>query len=57
MQRAVLHTQPDPAMVEQLKARGVIPPEEMTPAQFEKMMSDRLVIYGDVVRRAKVKPE
>lgn len=33
------------------------PPEEMTPAQFEKMMSDRLVSYGDVVRRAKVKPE
>ena len=57
LHQAIRKAATDPAMVEQLKARGVIPPEEMTPAQFEKMMSDRLVIYGDVVRRAKVKPE
>jgi tripartite-type tricarboxylate transporter receptor subunit TctC len=47
----------EPAMVEQLNARGVIPPEEMTPAQFETMMSDRLRIYGEVVRAANVKPD
>ena len=57
LHQAIRKAATDPAMVEQLTARGVIPPEEMTPAQFEKMMSDRLVSYGDVVRRAKVKPE
>jgi hypothetical protein len=44
-------------MVEHLKTRGVIPPEEMTPAAFEKMMAERLVSYGEVVRRANVRPE
>ena len=44
-------------MVENLKARGVIPPEEMAPDAFEKMMSDRLVSYGEVVRKANIKPE
>jgi tripartite-type tricarboxylate transporter receptor subunit TctC len=47
----------DPAMVENLKTRGVIPPEEMTPAAFEKMMAERLVSYGEVVRKAGIKPE
>ena len=47
----------DPAMVENLKKRGVIPPEEMSSEAFEKMMAERLVSYGEVVRRANIKPE
>lgn len=45
------------AMQDTLKQSGVIAPEEMSPKNFEKMMADRLVVYGDVVRRANVKPE
>lgn len=45
------------AMQDTLKQRGVIAPEEMTPSAFEKMMTDRLALYGDVVKRANVKPE
>ncbi|MGY8524579.1 Bug family tripartite tricarboxylate transporter substrate binding protein [Paracidovorax citrulli] len=47
----------DPAMQTALRDRGVLPPEEMTPAQFEKMMSDRLQRYGEVVKRAKITAE
>ncbi len=47
----------EPAMIDNLKNRGVIPPEEMAPAAFEKMMSERLAAYGEVVRRANIRPE
>ena len=57
LHKAIRTAATEPAMVENLKNRGVIPPEEMTPAAFEKMMSERLVSYGEVVRRAKVRPE
>ena len=57
LHKAIRSAATEPAMIEQLKARAVIPPEEMTPAQFEKMMSDRLVSYGEVVRAAKIKPD
>lgn len=55
--KAIRTAASEPAMIENLKTRAVIPPEEMTPAAFEKMMSERLVSYGEVVRRAKVRPE
>jgi len=55
--KAIRTAATEPAMVEHLKTRGVIPPEEMTPAAFEKMMAERLVSYGEVVRRANVRPE
>ena len=57
LHKAIRQAATAPAMVDNLKTRGVIPPEEMTPAEFEKMMADRLVSYGDVVRRANIKPE
>ena len=55
--QAVRKVAADPAMIENLKNRGVIPPEEMSPEAFEQMMSERLVSYGEVVRRANIKPE
>ena len=57
LHKAIRTAATEPAMVENLKARGVIPPEEMAPAAFEQMMTDRLGSYGDVVRRANIKPE
>ena len=55
--QAIRKAATDPAMVKQLTDRAVIVPEDMTPAAFEKLMSDRLVGYGEVVRRAKIRPE
>ena len=55
--KAVREVATSAAMQDTLKQRGVIAPEEMSPKDFEKMMADRLVVYGDVVRRANVKPE
>ncbi|SFE04176.1 Bug family tripartite tricarboxylate transporter substrate binding protein [Paracidovorax konjaci] len=57
LHQAIRKVATSPAMVENLKARGVIPPEDMTPAAFEKMMGERLVTYAEVVRRANIKPE
>ena len=54
---AVRQVAASPAMVQALNERGVIPPEELPPAAFEKMMADRLVTFGDVVRRAGIKAE
>ena len=54
---AVRQVASSPAMVQALNERGVIPPEELPPAAFEKMMADRLVTFGDVVRRAGIKAE
>lgn len=55
--KAIRKAATEPAMLAQLKDRAVIAPEDMSPAGFEKMMSDRLVSYGEVVRKAKVRPE
>lgn len=55
--KAIRTAATEPAMVKQLSDRAVIAPENMPPAAFEKMMADRLVSYGEVVRRAKIKPE
>jgi len=57
LHKAIRTAATEPAMLENLKARGVIPPEEMSPEQLEKMMAERLTTYADVVRRANVKPE
>ncbi|KQW26910.1 tripartite tricarboxylate transporter substrate binding protein [Acidovorax sp. Root402] len=46
-----------PAMVANLRDRGVIVPEEMSPAAFEKMMADRIVKFGAVVKRAGITAE
>lgn len=57
LHKAIRTVAQQPAMIESLKARAVIPPEEMSTDGLEKMMSERLVIYREVVRRANVKPE
>ena len=46
-----------PALVAGLNERGVIPPEEMPPAAFEKMMAERLARFGEVVRKAGITAE
>ncbi|MFE8646564.1 Bug family tripartite tricarboxylate transporter substrate binding protein [Sphingomonas sp. NCPPB 2930] len=46
-----------PAMVTNLKERGVVVPEEMSPAAFEQMMAERMVKFGDVVRKAGITAE
>ena len=55
--KAVRQVATSPAMVTNLKERGVIVPEEMSPAAFEKMMAERLVKFGDVVRKAGITAE
>ncbi len=55
--KAVREVATSPAMVANLKERGVIAPEEMSPAAFEKMMSERLVKFGEVVRKAGITAE
>ncbi|WP_422844020.1 Bug family tripartite tricarboxylate transporter substrate binding protein [Acidovorax sp. M2(2025)] len=55
--KAVRQVATSPAMVANLKDRGVIAPEEMTPAQFEKMMAERMVKFGEVVRKAHITAE
>ncbi|WCM87072.1 Bug family tripartite tricarboxylate transporter substrate binding protein [Acidovorax sp. NCPPB 3576] len=57
LHKAIRTAATEPSMLENLRGRGVIAPEDMSPAGFEKMMAERLVAYGDVVRRANVKPE
>lgn len=55
--KAVRQVATSPAMVANLKDRGVIVPEEMSPAAFEKMMADRIVKFGAVVKRAGITAE
>jgi tripartite-type tricarboxylate transporter receptor subunit TctC len=55
--KAVRRTATSPAMLASLKERGVIAPEEMTPAGFEKMMTERLVKFAEVVRKAGITAE
>ena len=55
--KAVRQVATSPAMVANLKDRGVIVPEEMPPAAFEKMMADRMVKFGAVVKRAGITAE
>lgn len=57
LHQAVRQAASDPAMQSALRARGVIPPEEMTPVAFERMMGERLQRYGEVVRRARITAE
>jgi tripartite-type tricarboxylate transporter receptor subunit TctC len=55
--KAVRQAATAPAMVASLRDRGVMPPEEMSPAAFEAMMSDRLQRFGEVVRKTGIVAE
>jgi tripartite-type tricarboxylate transporter receptor subunit TctC len=57
LHKAVRQAATAPAMIANLNERGVLPPEEMTPAAFEKMMAERLVKFGQVVRTAGITAE
>ncbi|CAB5713067.1 Argininosuccinate lyase [Delftia tsuruhatensis] len=57
LHKAIRQAATAPAMVANLKERGVFVPEDMTPAAFEKMMSERLVRFGEVVRKANIVAE
>ncbi len=57
LHKAIRQAATAPAMVANLQERGVFVPEEMSPAAFEKMMSERLVRFGEVVRKANIVAE
>ncbi|ABX34014.1 conserved hypothetical protein [Delftia acidovorans SPH-1] len=55
--KAIRQAATAPAMVASLKERGVVAPEEMSPAAFENMMAERLKLFGEVVRKAHIVAE
>ncbi|MFT4191465.1 MAG: tripartite tricarboxylate transporter substrate binding protein [Comamonas sp.] len=55
--KAVRQAAADPKMSAALRERGVFPPEELPPAAFTQMMSERLARYGEVVRKAGIKAD
>lgn len=54
---AVRSVAEQPAMVEALQSRGALMPEALSSAQFTAMMSERLVVYGELVKRAGIRGE
>ena len=57
LHKAVRSVADQPSMVEALESRGSLPPEAQSPAQFTAMMSERLAVYGDLVKRAGIRGE
>ncbi len=57
LHKAVRAVADQPSMVEALESRGSLPPEAQSPAQFTAMMSERLAVYGDLVKRAGIRGE
>ncbi|BEP40360.1 tripartite tricarboxylate transporter substrate binding protein [Variovorax sp. 375MFSha3.1] len=57
LHKAVRSVADQPSMVEALQSRGSLPPEAQSPAQFTAMMSERLAVYGDLVKRAGIRGE
>jgi tripartite-type tricarboxylate transporter receptor subunit TctC len=57
LHKAVRTVADQPSMVEALLSRGALPPEAQSPAQFTAMMSERLAVYGDLVKRAGIRGE
>lgn len=57
LHKAVRAVADQPAMAEALLSRGSLPPEVQSPAQFTAMMSERLVVYGEMVKRAGIRGE
>ena len=55
--QAVRTVAEQPAMVEALLTRGMLAPEAFSSAEFTAMMSERLVIYGDLVKRLGIRAE
>jgi tripartite-type tricarboxylate transporter receptor subunit TctC len=57
LHKAVRSVADQPAMAEALLSRGSLTPEVQSPAQFTAMMSERLVTYGEMVKRAGIRGE
>lgn len=57
LHKAVRSVADQPSMAEALQSRGALPPEVQSPEQFTAMMSERLAVYGDLVRRAGIRGE
>jgi len=57
LHKAVRSVADQPSIVEALQSRGSLPPEAQSPAQFTAMMSERLAVYGDLVKRAGIRGE
>lgn len=57
LHKAVRSVADQPSMADALQSRGALPPEVQSPEQFTAMMSERLAVYGDLVRRAGIRGE
>jgi len=57
LHKAVRSVADQPSMVEALESRGSLTPEQQSPAQFTAMMSERLALYGEMVKRAGIRGE
>ena len=57
LHKAVRSVADQPSMVVALVSRGSLPPAAQSPAQFTAMMSERLAVYGDLVKRAGIRGE
>ena len=55
--KAVRTVAEQPATVDFLLTRGMLPPDPLSSAQFTAMMKDRLVVYGDLVKRLGIRAE
>jgi len=55
--KAVREVAQQPAMIKRLDENGALVPENQTPAEFTAMMSQRLALYGDLVRRAGIRAQ
>ncbi|RYF79820.1 MAG: tripartite tricarboxylate transporter substrate binding protein [Comamonadaceae bacterium] len=55
--KAVREVAQQPALIKSLDEGGAMEPEKQTPAEFTAMMSQRLALYGDLVRRAGIRGE
>jgi len=55
--KAVRTVAEQPSMLDALQSRGALAPEALSSAQFTAMMSERLAVYGELVKRAGIKGE
>lgn len=55
LHKAVREVAQQPAMIKSLDEGGAMVPEQQTPAEFTAMMSERLALYGDMVRRTGIR--
>lgn len=57
LSRAMREVAQQPALLKSLDEGGAMAPEKQTPAEFTAMMSQRLALYGELVRNAGIRGE